>query len=273
MSYIAFELDALNVARDVGAAAGIAEERVTHGLLRMWAWCFREKTEHVTATHVRGFFGADCMAALQAFGFLAIAEGFDCAEEAHFRVRGAERYLRVSEARKKGAEKTNAAKRERTASATGATLERRSSDAGATLNRALPDALTPSTEHRAPNTEHQEEKAPAAQEQLRQTWNDHRGPKLPEWRHSKHRDTPARERLKERPLAEWVVVVQRIAASAFCTGANDRGWKADPDWLLRPGTATKVLEGKYDGTARVSLDGDWRGRVDHSQDFFAGVDT
>ncbi len=147
MSYIAFDLDALNVARDVGAAAGIPEERVTHGLLRMWAWCFREKTEHVTATHVRGFFGADAVASLVAFGFLATAEGFDCAPETTFRVRGAERYLRISEARRRGAEKTNAAKRERA-------VKRRSSVAQASLKsvieRALPDALTPSTEHRAP---------------------------------------------------------------------------------------------------------------------------
>ena len=154
MSYIAFDLDALNVSRDVGAAAGIPEERVTHGLLRMWAWCFREKTASVTAVHVRGFFGTDCGEALIAFGFLA-------REGDGFRVRGAERYLRISEARRRGAERTNAAKRKRATSAEGATVERRSSDAQATLDRALPDALTPNTEHRTPSTEHQkEEEAP-----------------------------------------------------------------------------------------------------------------
>lgn len=153
MSYIAFDLDALNVARDVGAAAGVPEERVTHGLLRMWAWCFREKTEHIDAVQVRGFFGSDAAPALVSFGFLA-------ADGEVFRVRGAQRYLRVAEARRRGAEKTNAAKRERGVSDAPSTLERRSSDAQATLNRALPSALTPNTEHRAPNTEHQKEEAP-----------------------------------------------------------------------------------------------------------------
>ena len=115
---------------------------------------------------------------------------------------------------------------------------------------------------------------PSAQEQLRQAWNDNRGPKLPEWRaDSAHRDKPARDRLKERPIAEWVEVVKRIAASPFCTGSNDRGWRADPEFFLRAGTAAKVLEGKYDrgkGQA-VDLSGDWRSRVNHEADFFEGV--
>lgn len=36
-----------------------------------------------------------------------------------------------------------------------------------------------------------------------------------------------------------------IEASAFCRGDNSRGWTADVDWLLRPDTATRLLEGKY----------------------------
>ncbi len=124
----------------------------------------------------------------------------------------------------------------------------------------------------ANSTKADEPSAPSPQEQLRQVWNDHRGPKLSEWRRSKHRDVPSRERLKDRPLGEWPAVVRRIAASAFCTGTNDRGWKADPDWLLKPGTAVKVLEGKYDGNGAVDLSGDWRSRVDHTKNFFEGIE-
>lgn len=140
MSYIAFELDALNVARDVGAAASIAEERVTHGLLRMWAWCFREKTDTVEAIQVQGFFGVAAGPALVAFGFLE-------STGSTYRVRGAERYLRVTEARQKAGKV-------------------RSSGAGRSAGRftstpPAPDqhttstapALTPSTEHRAPSTD------------------------------------------------------------------------------------------------------------------------
>lgn len=38
----------------------------------------------------------------------------------------------------------------------------------------------------------------------------------------------------------------KVAESAFCRGVNDRGWRADIDWLLKPDTLTKILEGKYD---------------------------
>lgn len=36
-----------------------------------------------------------------------------------------------------------------------------------------------------------------------------------------------------------------IEASPFCRGDNDRGWKADVDWLLRPDTVVRLCEGKY----------------------------
>jgi len=42
----------------------------------------------------------------------------------------------------------------------------------------------------------------------------------------------------------------RIGASEFCRGGNDRGWRADVDWFLRPDTLTRVIEGKYDGRQR-----------------------
>jgi hypothetical protein len=260
-SYIAFDLDALNVARDVGAAAGIPEERVTHGLLRMWAWCFREKTEHVTATHVRGFFGADAVTSLMAFGFLATAaDGFDLAPEAAFRVRGAERYLRISEARKRGADKTNSAKRERAVSVAPAAVERRSSDAQATLKsvneRALNDALTPSTEHRAPNTI--EELAPAS-----------RSP-----RDSDLMCADFEEVIGE--AYEWQGVKDGAAFAALrkthtleeIRSRWRSGLKSNDKWL---GVRTVAqLRSKWNDLAKMPLDltGDWRSRVDHSKDFF-----
>lgn len=45
---------------------------------------------------------------------------------------------------------------------------------------------------------------------------------------------------------QWVETVRRIAASKFCTGNNDRTWRANFDWLLRPDTWLKVNEGQYD---------------------------
>jgi len=40
--------------------------------------------------------------------------------------------------------------------------------------------------------------------------------------------------------------LQKVAASAFCRGKNDRGWLADIDWFLKPDTVTRICEGKYD---------------------------
>lgn len=45
--------------------------------------------------------------------------------------------------------------------------------------------------------------------------------------------------------------VAKISESRFCLGENDRGWKADFDWFLKPGTIEKVIEGKYDNPART----------------------
>lgn len=41
----------------------------------------------------------------------------------------------------------------------------------------------------------------------------------------------------------------RAQASSFCTGRNDRGWRADFDWLMNENNLVKVLEGKYGGSA------------------------
>lgn len=81
---------------------------------------------------------------------------------------------------------------------------------------------------------------------LRDVWNEHRGA-LPKWEKTNvARERQALARLKEIPLVEWPGIVQRMARSRFLTGGNDRGWKATPEFLLRPATAISVLEGKYD---------------------------
>lgn len=39
--------------------------------------------------------------------------------------------------------------------------------------------------------------------------------------------------------------VFEVMKSEFCNGKNDRGWKADFDFMIQPDTVTKVMEGKY----------------------------
>ncbi len=49
----------------------------------------------------------------------------------------------------------------------------------------------------------------------------------------------------------WKAAIDRIANSDFCIGKGERGWKADIDWFLKPDTAIRVIEGKYDNKTNL----------------------
>lgn len=88
-------------------------------------------------------------------------------------------------------------------------------------------------------------------EMLRELWNARAGSALPRCNTlTSERRKHARARLLERPLDGpdgWGAVIERLSASSFCRGeAPGHDWRASFDWLLRPDTAVKVLEGKYD---------------------------
>lgn len=60
-----------------------------------------------------------------------------------------------------------------------------------------------------------------------------------------------KERWKENPSPEfWTRIVRKMAESSFCNGSNGRGWIADFDFLLKPDTFAKVLEGKYENKGK-----------------------
>ena len=68
---------------------------------------------------------------------------------------------------------------------------------------------------------------------------------------SSDRKRHATVRLAEHPdLAWWETVFRRMDASDFLTARrpskDHAGWRADIDFVLRPGNAERVLEGKYD---------------------------
>jgi hypothetical protein len=48
-------------------------------------------------------------------------------------------------------------------------------------------------------------------------------------------------------LERWRAFCQSIRGSPFLMGENDRGWKADLDWALKPASIASVEEGKYRG--------------------------
>lgn len=58
---------------------------------------------------------------------------------------------------------------------------------------------------------------------------------------------------------------RRSQASSFCTGQNDRHWKADFDWLLNENNLVKVLEGKYDNPAEAKPDKPPRRRKEETE--------
>lgn len=61
------------------------------------------------------------------------------------------------------------------------------------------------------------------------------------------RQKHAKARLHDVPdIGVWERAIRRIAASRFCRGDNNRHWVADFEFLIRPGTLTKIEEGKYD---------------------------
>lgn len=85
-----------------------------------------------------------------------------------------------------------------------------------------------------------------AEHPLQELWNRLAHPDLPRWDGlSKTRKKMADARLKERSLQEYAHIIERISASEFLRGANDRHWTATPDWFLKPANIDKVLEGNY----------------------------
>lgn len=63
--------------------------------------------------------------------------------------------------------------------------------------------------------------------------------------------TPERKRkviarIREHTIEEWSDAMSAINRSKFLCGENDRGWKANFDFLLQPSSFVKLLEGAYD---------------------------
>lgn len=49
----------------------------------------------------------------------------------------------------------------------------------------------------------------------------------------------------------WKSAVYKLESSDFCKGKNDRGWKADFDFIIRESSFIKLMEGKYENTSRT----------------------
>jgi hypothetical protein len=88
-------------------------------------------------------------------------------------------------------------------------------------------------------------------ELVREAWNTRTHAPIPrcsEMTPERVRHTSAR--LQEKRLDEVEHAADDVGHSGFCNGQNERGWVADFDWFVRPGTIVKILEGKYTDRVR-----------------------
>ena len=127
MPYLEVDLDAFKGAQLAAGVLGLPVPQVIGGLNLLWAHAWQRREDHVAGIILEGLFAS----ANPRLGEALEAAGFLERDGETWRVRGCERYLRISEARRKGAAATNAKR----------ALQRQSSDAGATLERRSSDAL------------------------------------------------------------------------------------------------------------------------------------
>ena len=107
-------------------------------------------------------------------------------------------------------------------------------------------SLSPKTGERDKSAEPTRQ-LPTPVEKIRELWNDTclSLPKVREIVGKRQKMLGAR--WKDHPALDWWSdYFDRIQASSFLTGKNDRGWKAKFDWVIEPANMNKVLEGNYD---------------------------
>lgn len=116
-----------------------------------------------------------------------------------------------------------------------------------TLTHTLPLTLTHKEEEKMSPTAQSTGVDAITKSQLVKIWNRERGPLPGVKMLSAQRERKAKAAWSRHPSEDfWTQIIARIRASPFCTGSNERGWVADFDFLVKPDTAARVLEGKYD---------------------------
>lgn len=83
-------------------------------------------------------------------------------------------------------------------------------------------------------------------EGFKKYWNDKKLPSVREITVARKRAINARVKQYDKHTLRQVI--DKVADSAFLSGENDRKWKANLDWILKPSNFTKILEGYYNNT-------------------------
>lgn len=76
---------------------------------------------------------------------------------------------------------------------------------------------------------------------------------------SDKRKKAIRDFLKQLEFSDFEAACKKANENNFLTGANDRGWKADFDFIIKVDKTLGILEGKYDklgGTSNGTVSGD-----------------
>lgn len=249
MPYLAFDLDAFENCPAIGQGCGLLASQVSHGLLMTWRHCWREKTDRITTAHLKAFFcGADVVEMLLVFGHIE-------ASEEGWRVRGAAKWLKVVDARSANG-KANAGNLKR---GTKSPVHSRQDPGSA-------PALAASSQQPTATKAKEED---LSVEALQAVWNAEKPPECPAWKgNPSTRRTSARARLREQPdLEVWRGAIKLTHERPFLRGKNKRGWKAGPEWLLKPDTLTRLLEGDFAGSDPPPS----RGPIDPDKDYPTGV--
>jgi hypothetical protein len=84
------------------------------------------------------------------------------------------------------------------------------------------------------------------QKRLEEMWNGTRLPKIKAWSEKRTKNIMARL-ANPHFVASYPTCIKKLAESEFCNGQNDRGWKADIEFLIEnDNNYIKILEEKYD---------------------------
>jgi len=112
-----------------------------------------------------------------------------------------------------------------------------------------PEPLETSSEVSAPSEISNEKggEPPLTAEEVLEAYNDTAG----KVGLSKAKMTPERRRklnsrLRVTTIQDWTEAISALSRSPFLRGENDRGWRADFDFMLQPKSFQRLIEGGYD---------------------------
>jgi hypothetical protein len=109
-------------------------------------------------------------------------------------------------------------------------------------------APKPSLNHQEPSRDMSADADRLSVPEVVEGWNERLGPvglpRVVKLTDSRKRQT--QRMAKAYPVDDWIAVFAKVEQSPFLRGDNDRGWKADFDFVLNEKNFVKILEGKYD---------------------------